>query len=131
MAVLPLASRAVTVKFCGVPAVVGEGYPFTDNAVAEPATASVPFAVAVPAWQPAPLPAVTVNGYVPGCVRPLAGPVFLVVMVNVELASPPVLIRGLGLNPLVVVPTGAGDVNARLSGEVQELLFPLKFTVTV
>ena len=62
IAVLPLASRAVTVKFWEEPAVVGEEYPVTDNAVAEPATNSVPFAVAVPLWQPAPLPAVTVNG---------------------------------------------------------------------
>ena len=54
----------------------------------------------------------------------------MVVMVKVELAFPPVLVSELGLN-VGVAPTGAGALNVRLSGELQELLFPLKLTVTV
>src|SRR6266571_1123488 len=125
MAVLPLVSLAVTVKVPVVPTLTGEGKPLTDRVVAGPATTRVPVAVAVPVWQPAPVPAVTVNAYEVGGVA--LGPLAVVVMVKVELALPPVLVREVGLNTGLAPVGGAG---AMLRGDVQELPFPLKFTVT-
>ena len=86
------------------------------------ATTKVAVLVAVPAWQPTPLPANTVNKVEP------VGVAAVVVIVSVEVAFPPVLVIEVGLNE-AVAPVGNGVVT--LNGEVQELLLPLKFTVTV
>ena len=86
-------------------------------------TTSVPVFVAVPAWHvPPPFPASTVSVVEPG------GVAFAVAMVRVEFTLPPVLVTELGLND-AVAPTGSAVVTLR--GEVHELPFPLKFTVTV
>ena len=86
-------------------------------------TTKVPVFDAVPLWQvPPPLPASTVNVTVP------TGVAAVVVIVKVDVTSPPVLVRELGLNEAL---TPAGRAEETLRGEVQELPFPLKFTVTL
>jgi hypothetical protein len=86
-------------------------------------TTSVPVFDAVPAWQvPPPLPASTVNVVEPG------GVAFVVLMVSVEVALPPVLVSDPGLKD-AVAPAGRAVVTLR--GEVHELPLPLKLTVTV
>jgi hypothetical protein len=86
-------------------------------------TTSVPVFDEVPAWHvPPPLAARTVNVVEPG------GVAFVVLIVSVEVALPPVLVTELGLNK-ALAPAGSAVVT--LNGEVHELPLPLKFTVTV
>jgi hypothetical protein len=86
-------------------------------------TTRVPEPVAVPAWQvPPPFAARTVKLVEPG------GVAFVVPMVKVDVALPPVLVTELGLNE-AVAPVGSAVVTLR--GEVHELPLPLKLTVTV
>ena len=55
---------------------------------------------------------------------------FVVVIVSVDVAFPPVLVTDDGLKD-ATAPVGSNGGVWMLSGEVHELLFPLKFTVTV
>ena len=88
-------------------------------------TTSVAVPVAVPAWQvPPPLAASTVNVVEPG------GVAFVVLIVKVEVAFPPVLVTEEGAN-VAVAPVGSDGGVWMLNGDVHELPFPLKFTVTV
>ena len=86
-------------------------------------TTRVPEPDAVPDWQVPPLfPARTVTLVEPG------GVAFVVPMVKLDVALPPVLVRELGLKE-AVAPVGSPVV--RLRGEVHEAPLPLKLTVTV
>ena len=134
MAMLLLLSSAVTVKLCELPAVVGEGCPLTLRWVAVPATISVPVVIGgllVFPWQLPASPAVTVNWYVPGCVRPPAGPVFVVGIVSVLEKFTFVAMKGFapplnaGRAPVV---TGVG---VTLSVTVQLVVVPPIVTVVV
>lgn len=97
---------------------------FVGVLVATVVTTRVPLPEAVPDWQvPPPFPARTVKVIEPAGVVPA-----VVVMVRVEVAFPPVLVTEVGLNDALVP---AGKAELMLNGEVHELPFPLKLTVTV
>jgi hypothetical protein len=70
------------------------------------------------------LPASTVKGNEPG------GVAFVVLMVRVEFAFPPVLVSDEGEKE-TLAPVGSDGGVWMLNGEVHELPLPLKFTVTV
>jgi hypothetical protein len=82
----------------------------------------LPITTLDPDWHPAPTPACTLKVVVPAAVP--AG----IVRVSVDVVSPPVLVTKEGLN-VAVVPLGNPEVTLR--GEVHDVLFPLKLTVTV
>lgn len=85
-----------------------------------PETTRVPEPVAVPDWQPAPLPASTLKVVEP------AGVPGEVVRVSVDDASPPLLVTDEGLNTAV---TPLGNAEVMLKGDVQDAFVPLKLTV--
>ena len=94
-------------------------------------TTRVPVVVRLPfPWQLAPLPAVTVKLYVPGCVLPPTGPVFVVVIANAEDTFAVVMVRLFGVK-VAVVPSGAGPVYAKPIVIVHALLLPPTPTVAV
>ena len=86
-------------------------------------TTRVPPPMAVPVWQPVPLPASTVKRKEPG------GVADEVLIVRVEFAFPPVLVSEGGAK-LALAPAGSDGGVWMLKGEVHALPLPLKLTVT-